>query len=220
MVSGDIARKDRVPTGMQHVENLILDRAKSRFDRFGYKKTTMDEISRDCRISKKTVYVCFKDKEHLFLSLLLRESSLAQEYIFAQTRGIADPVEKLKILLKTAVDYFNQDHFLTRILKDEDALYSPVLQQRYRRQVEEALIPAITEILSQGQRIGRIRDIDVNVVAYAGLKLFQSFSYLQTREFSRDREAPGYSVDVLIDLIMHGLETDKSKESATEVGRC
>lgn len=205
---------------MHDVENLILDRARSRFDRFGYKKTTMDEISRDCRISKKTVYACFKDKERLFLSLLLRESRLAQEYIFAQTRGIADPVDKLKILLKTAVEYFNQDHFLTKILKDEEALYSPVLQQKYRRQVEEALIPAITAILAQGQKIGRIRDVDVNVVAYAGLKLFQSFSYLRTRDFDRDRETPGYSVEVLIDLIMHGLETDKSKDSAAEVGIC
>jgi len=192
---------------MNDIKNLILDRAKSRFDRFGYKKTTMDEISKDCRISKKTVYACFKDKEHLFLSLLLRESRLAQDYIFAQTEGIADPVEKLKILLKTAVEYFNQDHFLTRILKDEEALYSPVLQQNYRRQVEEALIPAITAILAEGQKAGRIRAVDVNIVAYAGLKLFQSFSYLRTRDFERDRETPGYSVEVLIDLIMHGLET-------------
>jgi AcrR family transcriptional regulator len=184
---------------------LILDRARSRFDRFGYKKTTMDEISRDCRISKKTVYACFRDKEHLFLSLLLRESRQAQEHIFAQIGDIADPVEKLKQLLKTAVEYFNHDHFLTRILKDEEALYSPVLQKKYRREVEEALMPAITEILVQGQESGRIRAVDVGVVAYAGLKLFQSFSYMRTREFDRDRDRPGYSVEVLVDLIMHGL---------------
>ncbi|HWQ62410.1 MAG TPA: TetR/AcrR family transcriptional regulator [Negativicutes bacterium] len=192
---------------MIDVEKLILDRARSRFERFGYKKTTMDEISRDCRISKKTVYACFRDKENLFLSLLLHESRLAQEYIFGQIREIADPVEKLKKLLKTAVEYFNQDHFLTRILKDEEALYSPVLHKKYRQEVEESLIPAITGILAEGQKRGRIRDIDVNVVAYAGLKLFQSFSYLRTRDFYRDRENPGYSVDVLIDLIMHGLES-------------
>ncbi len=200
---------------MNDTERLIIDRARNRFDRFGYKKTTMDEISRDCRISKKTVYACFQDKEHLFLSLLLHESRLAQEYIFAQTRGIADPVEKLKTLLTTAVEYFNQDHFFTRILKDEEALYSPVLQKKYRQEVEEALIPAITEILLQGQRSGAIRDVDVNVVAYAGLKLFQSFSYMRTREFARDRDQPGYSVAVLIDLIMHGL-LGGARTAATE----
>ncbi len=190
---------------MNDIERLILDRAKSRFERFGYKKTTMDEISRDCRISKKTVYACFLDKENLFLSLLLHESRLVREYIFAQTEGIADPVEKLKKLLKTSVEYFNQDHFLTRILKDEEALYSAVLQKNYRQAVEEALLPSIAEILAQGQRSGAIRDVDVDVAAYAGLKLFQSFSYLRTREFARDREQPGYSVEVLIDFIMHGL---------------
>jgi len=195
---------------MNEVEMLIIDRAKSRFARFGYKKTTMDEISRDCRISKKTIYACFKDKEQLFHRLLLYESRIAREYIFAQTRGITDPVERLKKLLRTAVEYFNQDHFLTKILKDEEELYSTVLRKKYRQQVEEALIPPITEILLQGQMSGKIRDVDVNVVAYAGLKLFQSFSYLRTRDFDEDRDNPGYSVEVLLDLIMHGLLREKT----------
>ena len=53
----------------QEIKNMILDKAKERFDRFGYKKTTMDEISRDCKISKKTLYELFSDKENLFNSL-------------------------------------------------------------------------------------------------------------------------------------------------------
>jgi AcrR family transcriptional regulator len=112
---------------MNDIELLIMERARSRFDRFGYKKTTMDEISRDCRISKKTLYAYFKDKENLFRCLLLYESHKAQDYIFAQIKDIADPVERVKKLLKTAVEYYNQDHFITRILKDEEALYSTVL---------------------------------------------------------------------------------------------
>ncbi len=41
---------------MDDIKNNILDKAKDRLDRFGFKKTTMDEISRDCKISKKTIY--------------------------------------------------------------------------------------------------------------------------------------------------------------------
>ena len=33
----------------------IMDMAKARFERFGYKKTTVDEISHDVRVSKKTI---------------------------------------------------------------------------------------------------------------------------------------------------------------------
>jgi len=43
-------------------KELILDKAQERFDLFGFKKTTMDEISRACKISKKTLYEQFEDK--------------------------------------------------------------------------------------------------------------------------------------------------------------
>lgn len=44
---------------------MIMDKAQHRIERFGFKKTTMDELSRDCGISKKTIYLHFKDKEDL-----------------------------------------------------------------------------------------------------------------------------------------------------------
>ena len=42
----------------------IMDMAKARFERFGYKKTTVDEISHDVRVSKKTIY-CLRHKRNL-----------------------------------------------------------------------------------------------------------------------------------------------------------
>ncbi len=48
-------------------KDYILDISKQRFARFGFKKTTVDEISRDAGISKKTLYENFKNKEDLFV---------------------------------------------------------------------------------------------------------------------------------------------------------
>jgi AcrR family transcriptional regulator len=58
---------------MEEVKQLILDKAMVRVERFGFKKTTMDEISKDCNISKKTIYEYFVDKEDLFRCLVRRE---------------------------------------------------------------------------------------------------------------------------------------------------
>ena len=43
----------------------ILETAHEKFRRFGIRRVTMDEISRDLRISKKTLYQLFPDKEAL-----------------------------------------------------------------------------------------------------------------------------------------------------------
>ena len=50
---------------MSDTEQSILELARKRFERFGYRKTTIDEICRDGGISKKTLYRHFRDKEEL-----------------------------------------------------------------------------------------------------------------------------------------------------------
>ena len=190
---------------MNETQKLIIEKAKRRFDRFGYKKATMDEISKDCHISKKTLYAYFQDKEGLFWHLLLIESRKAEKEIFAQNKERVEPVEQFKNLVRSAVEYYNKDHLITRILKDEKALYTTGLNKKKRQEMEEALIPFFAEILSQGKECGTIRDIDVKVAAYIGLKLVQAFSYMRTRDFDQEMKIPGYSVEVLLDQLMHGL---------------
>ncbi|EGO64028.1 TetR/AcrR family transcriptional regulator [Acetonema longum] len=187
------------------LKNLILDKAKERFDRFGFKKTTMDEISHDCKISKKTIYEHFKDKEDLFISLFIRESRQVRDLIFAGISHIPDPLERLIELIRSAIAYFRQDNFLTRLLKDDDALFSAFLTVKYHVILEEELISLIATIIAEGKAQGKLRNVDEKVVAYVGLKLFQSFSYMRTMPISPEKDEQGYYTDALIDFMLHGL---------------
>ena len=67
---------------MKDAEQSILELAKKRFERFGYRKTTIDEICRDGGISKKTVYAHFRDKEDLFARVLVGEALSARAEVF------------------------------------------------------------------------------------------------------------------------------------------
>jgi AcrR family transcriptional regulator len=198
---------------LDDLKNLILDKARERFDRFGYKKTTMDEISRDCKISKKTVYEHFQDKENLFHSLLMRETSKARSIIFSRMGEIDDPLERLTLLLRTAIDYFNEESFLTRLLQDDAALFSAFLSDRYHSLIRDEIISMIAGVIQEGKRRGCIRDVDEQVVAYAGFRLFQAFSYMQTTEFCREKEQQGYYTDALIDLITNGIKEKQGQGS-------
>lgn len=52
----------------------ILDAAANLIQRWGYKKTTIDDIARMAGVAKGTIYLHWKTREDLFTALLLRES--------------------------------------------------------------------------------------------------------------------------------------------------
>lgn len=188
---------------MEDVKNLILDKAKERVDRFGFKKTTMDEISKDCKISKKTIYEHFRDKEDMFRSLLLREGHKTIEVLFARIGDVKDPLERLIQLIRTAIAYFNEDNFMTRLLKDDDALFSAFFTSKYHTMIDEEIISVIAAIIREGKEQGQFRDVDERVVAYAGFKLFQAFSYMRTGLLCEENTE--YYTEALIDFIVNAL---------------
>ena len=199
---------------MDELKTLILDHAKSRFDRFGFQKTTMDEISRDCKISKRTLYEHFHDKQHLFDSLFVRECEKDLEIIFSRIGDVADPLDRLISLLRTAIEYFREDIFLTRLLKNDDALFSALLTGKYHSLVTENLVAIISGIIAEGKQKQRIRpEIDEQVAAYVGLKMFQSFSYMKTIPFDPEKESQGFYTEALVDIFYHALIHHNGGES-------
>ena len=197
---------------MDELDNQILDRAKLRFDRFGFQKTTMDEISRDCRISKRTLYERFQDKQHLFDSLIEREGHKDLENIFSRLGEVSDPLDRLLKLLRTSIAYFSEDTFLTRLLKNDTSLFSTMLNGKSTRMITEHLIQIIGNIIAEGQRCGRIRpEVDGEIVAYIGFRLFQSFSYMRTIPFDAAKEQQGLYTEALVDFFYHALINDAQR---------
>jgi len=191
---------------MDDVKSLILDRAQSRFDRFGFQKTTMDEISRDCKISKRTLYEHFQDKQHLFDCLIEREGRKDLETIFARMGEVPDPLERLMLLLRTSIAFFSEDIFLTRLLKNDDALFSAMLNGKSHLLITEHLIKIINVIIAEGQKKGRIRvEVNGQVAAYIGFRLFQAFSYMRTIPFDGEKEQQGFYTDALVDFFYNAL---------------
>ncbi len=200
---------------MESVKNMILDRAKNRFDRFGFQKTTMDEISRDCKISKRTLYEHFQDKQNLFDCLFVRESKHDIEIIFARIGEVEDPLDRLMKLLRTSINYFSEDIFLTRLLNNDEALFSAMLTGKYHTLVTQNLIRIIADIIVEGKQKQRIRpEIDEQVTAYIGFKLFQAFSYMRTMPFDPAKEQQGFYTEALVDFFLNALVKNSGGEKS------
>ena len=59
----------------KHRQEEIVRAASKRFSRHGFGKTTLDEIARDVRIGKPTIYHYFKSKDELYYSSIAFQSN-------------------------------------------------------------------------------------------------------------------------------------------------
>ena len=70
-------------------EERILDAAATLLVRWGYRKTTIDDVAREAGVGKGTIYLHWKDKNDLFRAAIWRERQRYSEEL--QRRIAADP---------------------------------------------------------------------------------------------------------------------------------
>lgn len=186
---------------MDNRKAQVLDAARERFLRFGVKKTTMDEICGDAGISKKTLYEFFRSKEDLFLAVFIREALSNRDYILQKVESIEGPLEKIRCMVRVAVERIRKQKFMIQVLSDESDLYAPYLKEPFRQQVESAILDLFVPLLEDGIRRGEIRRLEPRPVAYFMFKLFQTFTYAKTASIRGDEK----DINELIDFVLEGI---------------
>lgn len=79
----------------------LLDAAINVFARFGYRKTSMDEVARSARVSRPGLYLHFANKEELFKAAVLHALS---DQLAAASAVLADTKKPLESRLVAALD--------------------------------------------------------------------------------------------------------------------
>lgn len=76
--------------------SAILDASRDLFARFGYKKTTMEDIAMALRKGKSSLYYYFKNKEEIFQAVIEMEAELLCDKLKDVVRSDRDPANKLR----------------------------------------------------------------------------------------------------------------------------
>jgi len=145
----------------QAIKNDILDKAFARFGHYGFGKTTMAEIAKDCDMSAGNLYRYFENKKEIGAGCARRCMQQKLELIREIVRNNKlSPDGKLKRFALDVLDYMHQQ------FSDQPALMELVdfisrerwdIVQQYMEQ-ERSLL---SEILSEGNRSGVYKVTDV-----------------------------------------------------------
>jgi len=85
---------------MKDQKEVIADEFQKRFNHFGFKKTSVDDVARALQVSKKTIYQHFSSKEEIFYHIVSR---IARQYRAKMERELAaypTHCEKLESLIR------------------------------------------------------------------------------------------------------------------------
>ncbi len=169
-------------------EKLILDTALKRFNRFGFKKTTIEEIANDARIAKGTIYLYFDNKTDIYKKLVEEELRIFTD-LFSDI--ISDDVgvgEKIRKLFYITVDYYSNNNFLKSTLVGDDEMVLPYVAMEGQKIQEKEIVALIKKLLEKGVEEGEVReDLDLNKVSYL---LYHFGLFLVIKEFSPDKKYP------------------------------
>ncbi|MCZ4554232.1 helix-turn-helix domain containing protein [Rhodococcus maanshanensis] len=99
-------------------EQAMLDAARDEFERYGIRRTNMDDVAKRAGISRSTLYRKFPNKDALVEVLVLREAGLFFDQLDALARDL-DPVRAVVECFARGIALTREIPLLGRILESE-----------------------------------------------------------------------------------------------------
>jgi TetR/AcrR family transcriptional regulator len=145
-------RRDRRTAIMQAAEKLFTSRR--------FHEITLDDVVREARVGKGTVYRYFRDKDDLFFQTATRGFDELCELITRKVPESGSFVEQLLRACQEVSAFFSRRRQLFRMMQAEGArLYWFTGDARERwMEHRKKLVAAVAQIIGRGIREGEIRD--------------------------------------------------------------
>ncbi len=97
----------------------IMRAAKLLFQKYGFNKTTIEEIASDARKSKTSFYQIFSNKEEIFTEILLDEGRSLFDHVISEVNKKKNSASELKTYISTTVSEARKRLLLYPLLKGE-----------------------------------------------------------------------------------------------------
>lgn len=158
------------------VSEIILNSAKTIFARYGFKKTTMDEIAQAARKGKSSIYHYFKSKEDIFKAIVEKEADELSAAIAKAINAETTSKKKIRAYVLARMKGINNLTNLYSALKDEYLEhYSFIENVRVKYDTEE--VNTIKGILKTGVEDGEFKIEDINLTAFALVTALKGLEY-------------------------------------------
>ena len=131
-------------------KEAVLQAASEVFARFGFDKTTLDDIGKRAGLNKASLYYYFKNKEEIFIAVVLSETQAFMDDLQRKTLEISDVKSKIEFFLTERIRRYGEVLHLTRLSVDNLQKLEPMFDEVYR-DTKEQETSFLKTLLESGQ---------------------------------------------------------------------
>lgn len=187
----------------EEVRTHIVGVARRIFTRYGFRKTTMEEIAGTSQMGKSSVYYYFKSKEEIFRAVVELEARVLKERLSRIISKSNTPPERLKAYI-----LFRLHH--TRTLENfyaalnEEALSHMGFILEIRRNFEKEEQELVSKILLDGMNQGvfQMSSAEIGAIAISTMMKGLELPLILDEAHKTDREE---LMEDLIRVLLYGL---------------
>lgn len=190
------------------MRNNIVSIASDVFEKFGFKKTTVDDIAQALRKGKSSIYYYFKSKEDIFKAVVEKEADAHRAEINRIMESNLNTIEKLKSYVKARMLAVKvMANYYTLIRNNDVSNLDLIEKLRAKYDTEELSI--IKRLLNEGMDNGlfKVKDIELSSIA-----LLTAMKGLEFPLFIDSPKADNLDkiLDDMLDILFYGLVIRKA----------
>ena len=131
----------------------ILRTAARLFQQRGYDATSMNDVAAALKLSKGGLYHHFQSKDEILFEIMNHAMEITQERVISPVRGIIDPVERLRALIRLHIEVVlsPRDREITVMLHENHPL-PPTLRKRINTRKKE-YIHFVENLMAEVQKV-------------------------------------------------------------------
>lgn len=152
----------------------LLTAAAHRFVASGVRRTTMEDIARDARAGKATLYRYFPNKDAVIDALLAREAERFVRELERAAAGHAGAAGRIEAAFVAGVRFFVEHPVLTRGRDEEPGLLLPRITSDGGPLVARGLA-VFERLVADGVAAGELRPVDPRAAAEVVVRLILSY---------------------------------------------
>jgi AcrR family transcriptional regulator len=194
----------------------ILSAAGKCFAKFGYEKTTLDDIGSMVGINKVSLYHYIKSKEAIFVELISIEADQYSALLVEKVKSVKHCKRRILTWIEEGFKYGEANTVLRQFSLESLSTLAPQLQALRNRSMSKGLA-FLSSSLKEGQQAAEVVPCDTDKVAQA----IQTIVYaMKDSAYQRARLDSQYEVNVselaqdilyAVSLVLDGLTISKSK---------
>lgn len=164
-------------------QELVYETALSFFAKYGYKKTTLDDIASALNMKNTAIYSYASSKQALYHECIAYAINVWQEHVRQAVTGIEDAEVKLLTAFDAAASFIESSDVTRQLLKNDPTIFPMFPEIDPIEEFNEWSVGFIRDIVKQGIDDGKFTSVDPDEAA---LVLFNLYKYFIIETYSKD----------------------------------